>query len=337
MTLEFNDQGNLTMKSQLHDYQYRGIELEDLSLLFFVANTYEESIPKSQKTPTDVPLDDEPGPTGDSMQVRKRGRPRNDRVNYLARHSKSKVLTRVIRTPGHNVIPNIVGRFLPRRDDPDTYDFYCASMLALLKPWRSLQDIGNKDGTWKEQLTEFLASAPKRIHDILAGIQYYYDSSDSAQKVSQNSHGNSRPNDEDELQQLDSTQVTAGRQDEFDKGHTEITEEDLNRLIAAQAPWRELEHGRHAIEVAKSAHIFHNDVSAWEVNILPVGKATDSNLSQLQQWQDSLQHDRLRCKGLHMDDAAIEREADVGEVTTNFTVPEPDGTVEQAGTALQSS
>src|SRR6266446_8177011 len=70
------------------------------------------------------------------MSLEKRGRKRNMRIPYLPTHPKHKQTQHVVRTTGHNNLPNFIGRYFPQRDDPDSRSLYCASMLLLLKPWR---------------------------------------------------------------------------------------------------------------------------------------------------------------------------------------------------------
>ncbi|KAF8529441.1 hypothetical protein JB92DRAFT_2554870, partial [Gautieria morchelliformis] len=77
-------------------------------------------------------------------------------------------------------IPNVIGRWFPRRDDPDIQPLYCASMLALLTPWWNLTELIQPNESWERAFDKFMATASKRIHDIIAGIQYYYDCGDSA-------------------------------------------------------------------------------------------------------------------------------------------------------------
>ncbi|KAM6499892.1 hypothetical protein JOM56_005400, partial [Amanita muscaria] len=88
-------------------------------------------------------------------------------------------------------LPNIVGRYFPRRDDPTIYPFYCACMLILLKPWRDLrEDLKESTQTWPEAFQLFMLTAPDRIRYILSGIQYFHEC-DSAAKESRDAdeHG----------------------------------------------------------------------------------------------------------------------------------------------------
>lgn len=63
---------------------------------------------------------------------------RNRCVAYLANHPCSKTKQQVIRTARHNNLANFVGKQFPCSDNPEILQFYCASMLLLLKPWQNL-------------------------------------------------------------------------------------------------------------------------------------------------------------------------------------------------------
>ncbi|KAI5897421.1 uncharacterized protein SCHCODRAFT_02486841, partial [Schizophyllum commune H4-8] len=80
-----------------------------------------------------------------------------------------------MRSEGHNNLPNFVGGPLPRNDDPDQYDFYCASMLTLLKPWRDIRQLKGEAQTWKEAFAEFCDTATAKQRRFLAGAQYFHE------------------------------------------------------------------------------------------------------------------------------------------------------------------
>ena len=46
------------------------------------------------------------------------------------------------------VVPNFIGGTLPRRDQSDR-EYYCSTMLALFKPWRTGYDLKSADETWE--------------------------------------------------------------------------------------------------------------------------------------------------------------------------------------------
>jgi hypothetical protein len=56
------------------------------------------------------------------------------------------------------------------------------SVLALLQPWRDLHELKGGSRSWKEEGLAFMETASKKEHDIIAGMQYYYDSKIGAQR-----------------------------------------------------------------------------------------------------------------------------------------------------------
>ena len=52
-----------------------------------------------------------------------------------------------------NIVVNFIGRVLPRCDQGDR-EFYCLTMLALFKPWRSGLDLKPQTKTWDETFSE---------------------------------------------------------------------------------------------------------------------------------------------------------------------------------------
>ena len=64
------------------------------------------------------------------------------------------------RSENHNFLPNIVGPWLPQRDGEDsTRPYYYASMLALLKPWRELEDLKRDDENWEFAFNTFMETS----------------------------------------------------------------------------------------------------------------------------------------------------------------------------------
>ncbi|KAG9310608.1 hypothetical protein JVU11DRAFT_9174 [Chiua virens] len=161
VTLEIGTKGHLqTRASQLDDYRFRGNELENLSYLEFVINTYEECIPVEMRDPEQY--EQNPPQAEETRSSILGGRPPQQRSRYLLEHPRSKLYAWVIRPPGHNTLLKIVGPFFPSSKDPDRrifYCVYCASMLALLVPWREIGDIISIGSTWEAALNEFLCFA----------------------------------------------------------------------------------------------------------------------------------------------------------------------------------
>jgi hypothetical protein len=80
----------------------------------------------------------------------------------------------------HNMLPNIVGPYLPRNDVEISYKFYCASMLSLLRPWREIQDLLVLGQSWSISFASFIHLASTHNLDFISATQYYYACKDTA-------------------------------------------------------------------------------------------------------------------------------------------------------------
>ena len=259
-------------KSQATDYQHRGTELEDYNLVDFFTETYETEITKADREAELASEDAYRGP----------GRPRNTRVRYLATHPKSASVHRVLRSPKHRNLPNFLGRWFPRNDDPDTYDFYCACMLVLLKPWRDLAtDLKSQEEAWTSAFEAFRVSASPKVRRILSGIQYFHECESAAHTDDTQPYPYPNPTDQasDDESGVDHIPDTPG-----------LSEEGLALLKAEATPLREEQHGRMAIEIAKHLGIFQNDQSIWPINQgTTPANATEADLSRIAMWSNLLQ------------------------------------------------
>ena len=75
-----------------------------------------------------------------------------------------------------------MGGWFPRNDRPGDRELYCASMLALLKPWMSLSELKTSTENFEEAFEVFVSTVPKKVQDIIENIQYYYECYDGAKK-----------------------------------------------------------------------------------------------------------------------------------------------------------
>ncbi|KAJ3964157.1 hypothetical protein EV361DRAFT_758776, partial [Lentinula raphanica] len=81
-------------------------------------------------------------------------------------------------------LPNFIGRWFPKQDDPEQLDAHCAAMLVLLKPWRCLEtDLKGRTETWTQALTNFLADDDGRNQHIISGIQFFYQTKATADRL----------------------------------------------------------------------------------------------------------------------------------------------------------
>lgn len=273
ITLELSSSGQLIAKSQVVDYQHRGTELEDYSVLDFFVETYETEITKADREADLSEEDTHRGP----------GRPRNPRVRYLTSHPKSKSVHRVIRSPNHRNLPNFLGRWFPRNDDEAIYDFYCACMLVLLKPWRDLAtDLRSSTESWAAAFETFRTSATPKAKRALSGIQYFHECESAAQRDTTGPIHYQVPPD---TQILDDESGA----DHIPR-HQEFSEEGLARLKEESVSLREELHGRMAIELARHLSIFGNEQHDWAVNhhSIPLNASQD-DLARISMWHNLLQ------------------------------------------------
>jgi hypothetical protein len=158
-----NAEGKLHVQRQVEDYMCRGAEFEEIGFLTFIVETYERRLTSEEKTCLNE--------SDENMM------PSNENCRYIHNHPKKASHIRVRRSENHNVLPNIVGPWFPRRNgDENTRCYYFAAMLALLKPWRKIQGLKDESELWEEAFDKFMASTTQRDKDVVAGCQYYYES-----------------------------------------------------------------------------------------------------------------------------------------------------------------
>ncbi|THG98262.1 hypothetical protein EW026_g3885 [Hermanssonia centrifuga] len=284
VTLGLDPTGQLYTKGQVIDYELHGEQLADYALLDFFVNTYEEQISHHcSKTTEGVEI-------LDMSDIHcKPGRRSNNRVQYLSSHLAYKQTQRVVQSKGHNTLPNFIGRYFPRRDDPETHALFCASMLILLKPWRHVRtDLKDPGQTWKDAFESFMQSASKWHHNIVSGTQYFHKCALAARRAR---------TDEDGILETGYRGVdrSANENQGVDLGEDapleiEYTEEGLQLLLAGHLPIKEELHGRHALEQARQAKIFKDDDSMWALNAEGpvIGNTSGDDLQRCLQWKGQM-------------------------------------------------
>ena len=250
ITLDLSSSGRVIVKSQVVSYRLRGSELQHYNLVDFFMDTYETEITKSDR---EQDLSGEDNHRGS-------GRPRNKCVRYLSDHPKAGSVHRIIRSHGHRNLPNFIGRWFPRNDDPELFDYYAASMLLLLKPWRDLRtDLKFPNETWTHAFETFRATAPDRALRMLSGIQYFHECALAAQQsASQSALIHASEDGGDGMSSGDEEHLGTGEKDA-------LSEEGLALLKAEAIPLREEIHGRMAIEVARHVGVFRNEETVWTI------------------------------------------------------------------------
>jgi hypothetical protein len=261
--------GTLEMRDQLQEYSGRGEALEHLSFLDFFLNTYE------------APYKDAVGSS--EQQTAKRGRPRNERVPHLHTSNRKKT-GRVLRSAGHETLPQIVGSWFPRNDDNDVHEFYCASMLALLCPWRTLTDIAAGYTTFADKFNNFCSTSTLRTKRILVNAQYYYECTDSATRKKNAPVPTSGNIIEIEPRQFEHDVQTSM---ELTEEERHLTEHDIDLARDTATSPRERLYGEVAMNIAQEAGIFGRQ-RPHTVRARPAVRATENDMGQYHNWAQTI-------------------------------------------------
>jgi hypothetical protein len=243
-------EGTLEIKDQLKEYVDRGPALAEMGLLQFSLDTYE----------TDQTVFSDSG----------RGRKPKPRFPYLEGTGHG-TKCRVIKGVGHETMPNFVGDWFPRNDVPDLGDFYHASILALLSPWRDIGDLKRANQTFTQAFEQFLAQADAYTRDIVDNIQYHHECSDGAHRKRQSQTAEDKGlvvyhDEDDEPFKGDGKNANNETLD-----GVQYTERDVDNNIAAQFSAHDKLFAEVALNIAVDQGIFKDDpcFPHWKRIVLP--------------------------------------------------------------------
>ncbi|KAF9499205.1 hypothetical protein BDN71DRAFT_1428246 [Pleurotus eryngii] len=94
------------------------------------------------------------------------------------RHEKQKITESP--TGWAKTLPQFIGQWFPHQTKGSGYELYCASMLALFQPWRSLYDLKPTDKSFEQAFEIFTVTVFKEDLRIMDNIDYYYLSAEAA-------------------------------------------------------------------------------------------------------------------------------------------------------------
>lgn len=218
------------LPSQIDDYRYRGEALEGSSFLEFFVDTYEERLRVCGSEDNGEP------------SATRLGRRKNTRVPYQIQHPRANTVHRVFCTAGHRNLPDIVGPWFERSDDPATYPLHCASVLACLKLWRTFEDLKSGCTSWSEALESYMASANDKHQSICANMQYYYQCRESAD-TEINAPAPANP-EGDVVTPLDLSELVNGV--------------PIGKVMISPLKQKELDHAEDAASIGQRIRIFGN-------------------------------------------------------------------------------
>ncbi|QRV90748.1 Helitron helicase-like domain at N-terminus [Ceratobasidium sp. AG-Ba] len=301
--LESLPTGVMIYNSQLTDYQFRGDQFEDLNFVDFITDTWEDEHrgSKDESTLTNGP---------------KRGKPMHTWALYRKGHPRAGTRRRVLRAKDHNMLLNVVGPYLPRNDHPETYNFYCASMLSLLKPWRDLRDLLSPGQSWPDALTSFLTSATQSQHDFISAAQYYYQCRDAASARPDDAHivtsAGGRTYFEGDIDP-DLGPEGAGAEIALPP----LSEAEMILYLEEARNGKETIHGLEAVALARGTNLFRNSLQrSWSVGHPEARVANPQDIQKVTEWCQLLAKNAAELKfGDDSNAIAVQLSGDLGSIT----------------------
>jgi hypothetical protein len=270
--------GVMTLKDQLHEYMFRGMEMGEMSLLTFLLDTYDTKADREDEA-------QEQQMESGYSDPRSSGRVRNTRVPY--RQGFNKVgRCRIYRTEGHETLPQLVGRWLPRNDRPRERELYCAAVLALLKPWYDLSELKANTEDFEQVFEAFVNSSTKKTKDIIENIQYYYECYDGAKRRQE-------APDEDPGRTIEYEEEARAEDLTVDSLHLQpegisITEDDIETAYKLRGTMRERMYAEVSMNTALEHGVF-SEKKAQTVFLPVAEKADTEQLKMYQAWAEHLQ------------------------------------------------
>ena len=199
--------GQLQPVSQLRDYANRGPSLEELSLWEFFRDTYK------------------------GLKLRSASNGKNpshasDRSIFMNDTGDASTC-RVVCKKGHETIVDFVGPWIPRNDHKEDFPLYCATMLALLVPWRTIGTIHQQSPTLEAEFCNFFAKATPEQLKFMENVQYFYESSDRVRQRRNDGHAVGEVQVEDLM--VDEDEERQACMEDFEE--LIVTEDDIEYAI----------------------------------------------------------------------------------------------------------
>lgn len=258
-------EGRFLLKDQCREYIDRGDALEDWSYLDYFLGTYDGKILKDR--------------------VSSCGRPANMRVPYRDNGTRPG-RCRVLRSPGHETMPYFPGQWFPKRDDDEENSLFHASMLALLKPWRSLRDLKVDNQSFRDAFDTFVLRAPRATATIIENIQFYHKCADSAKDHYTADHDASDPPDSSSHDAEEFIpDVVENECSDFVQSI--ITEDDIDKAVDRPFSAQELLNADVAVAIGQDCGAFVDADFALASN-RPAYPATVEDLEQFDAWESYL-------------------------------------------------
>jgi len=233
--------GQLRPVSQLTDYANRGPSLEHLSLWEFFRDTYNGlKLGSSTKGK-------------EAYCVSERSTFMND-TNDISR-------CQVVRKMGHETIVDFIGPWIPRNDYNEDFPLYCATMLVLLVPWRTIGAIHRNSASLEDEFHNFMQKATLDQLTFMKNVQYFYESSDRVRQHKKDGQPIEAVGAEDIV--FDDSDEQLGYAEDFEE--LMVTEDDIEYAIEHPFGPDETGFAQVGMNIAADVGIFSED----NINLQP--------------------------------------------------------------------
>lgn len=254
----------LQLREQADEYANRALALEDYNYLDFFLDTYEH-----YDKPSRVHREGTVFPPLEGARKRK---------------------SRRVRQAGHETLPQFIGRWFPKRSRGEGSELYFASMLALFKPWRRLDDLKLPTDSFQQSFDTFYSSMSPQHIRMMDNIDYYYLSAEAANipeaKAGEGPVHKLAALTAASLEVDCDAEETAGTGDAAE----EVTQELLEQAFRSVYTPRDQIFASQAMAVAEASGIFSNTPARRDVWSAVASVATHEQLQRYSEWEDYIKN-----------------------------------------------
>ncbi|KAF9470258.1 hypothetical protein BDN70DRAFT_902252, partial [Pholiota conissans] len=267
---------SIQLRDQLKDYKFRGVALEHMNLYEFIIETYEFTL-----TSKDIINNQTVAETAGA------GRQRSIRIPYMEEALKPK-RCRIIRAPGHDTVPRIVGKWFSRNDEPAYHELYCASMMMMFKPWRSIKDLKVSGELFQDKWNSLQPTLPLKLKRVVDNIQYYHECADSARERREAEQQGTNESFEGGSFEFEADEEINENGEEDDRYIQNLTEDDVVSARENKLAAREKIFGRVGLQIGSDVEFFPELEEFATAYRQPSQKAELGDLGTIQQWAKQL-------------------------------------------------
>lgn len=215
-------------------------------------------------------------------------------------------------------MPHIPGQWFPRANDGEL--FY-ASMLALLRPWRSILDIKNQNETFASAYNRYMEHVPEHITRIISNIQYFHECADKANQEHQKTcalHGSVFTSIDSGNQCDDELEDTEPIEGEDTMNEECISNDDILNIMEQPTTTREIVYAGVAMNIAQEFNFFTDDTYHSVVKNT-AKSASEEDLEKASTWEHYIEESAID----HSDHPTISRTSDsISSVGMNNNITE---------------